>query len=123
MFSTEFSNSSHGATKGSTSSTLTGYEMPLFTGTEGPEAATHLYTAIEITLGRMNGLPFLTKKLKDILDEIPMPDSASAQFQTYTFERNIISEWNRAYWTIRVFFKPSTPARAYEAIRQNYGPT
>ena len=53
MFSTEFPNSLHGATKGSASATLSGYDVPLFTGMEGPEAATKLGISIKLTLGRM----------------------------------------------------------------------
>ena len=53
MFSSEYS---HGATKGSASATLEGFELSRFSGTEGPEVANQLATAIKITLGRMNSI-------------------------------------------------------------------
>ena len=52
MFSYDNSTSSHGATKGvGASATLEGFELSRFSGTEGPEIANQLATAIKITLG------------------------------------------------------------------------
>ena len=86
MFSTEFPNSSHGATKGPTSGTLVGYDVPLFTGIEGPEAATKLGIAIKLILGRMYAIEFLTTKLEDILDDTTKPDDGATLYQIYTLQ-------------------------------------
>jgi hypothetical protein len=116
MFSTEFPNSLHGATKGPTSGTLVGYDVPLFTGMEGPEAATKLGISIKLTLGRMNAVEFLTTKLEDILDDTPKPDDGATLYQIYTLQRSIKTEWTKAYWTVRGFFKPNSPA--FDRLKQ-----
>jgi len=110
MFSTEFPNSQQDATKGPTSGTLVGYDVPLFTGMGGPEAATKLGILIKLTLGRMNAIEFLTTKLSDILDETPKPDDGATLYQVYTLQRSIKTEWTKAYWTVQAFFKPNSPA-------------
>ena len=116
MFSTEFTHSSHGATKGPTSGTLVGYDVPVFTGMEGPEAATKVGIAIKLTLGRMNAIEFLTTKLSDILVETPKPDDGATLYQVYTLQRSIKTEWTKAYWTVRAFFQPNSPA--FDRLKQ-----
>jgi hypothetical protein len=55
MFDTEISPYyRHGATSGAASATLEGS----FSGTEGPEAANKLVSAIKIKLGQLNALQF-----------------------------------------------------------------
>ena len=73
MFSYDNSTSSHGATKGVASATLEGFELSRFSGTEGPEIANQLSTAIQITLGRINSIQFLTTPLNSLLAQIPQP--------------------------------------------------
>ena len=116
MFSYDNSTSSHGATKGPTSGTLVGYDVPLFTGMEGPEAATKLGISIKLTLGRMNAVKFLTTKLEDILDDTPKPDDGATLYQINTLQRSIKTEWTKAYWTVRAFFKPNSPA--FDRLKQ-----
>ena len=116
MFSTEFLNSLHYVTKGPTSGTLVGYDVSLFTGMEGPEAATKLGIAIKLTLGRMNAIEFLTTKLADILDDTPKPDDGATLYQIYSLQRSIKTEWTKAYWTVRAFFKPNSPA--FDRLKQ-----
>ena len=71
MFSfNDYPNNPHGATTGSTNATLDGFELSLFSGTEGPEVANQLCSAIQITLGRMNALSFLSTPRKNLLAQI-----------------------------------------------------
>ena len=116
MFSTEFPNSSHGATKGPTSGTLSGYDVPLFTGMEGPEAATKLGISIKLTLGQMNAIDFLTTKLEDIIDDTPKLEDGATLYQIYSLQRSIKTDWTKAYWTVRSFFKPNSPA--FDRLKQ-----
>jgi hypothetical protein len=111
MFSnSDYSNNPHGATRGSANATLEGFELSLFSGTEGPEVANQLSSAIQITLGRMNALSYLSPPRKNLLAQLPIPKSESAKFRYYEMEERIIERWNKAYWTIRGFFKPGSPA-------------
>ena len=107
MFTSEYS---HGATKGSASATLEGFELSRFSGTEGPEIANQLATAIKITLGRMNSIQFLTTPLDSLLAQIPRPKNESARFKSYEMEEKILARWNQAYWTVRGFFRSGSPA-------------
>ena len=104
-YSTEFTHSSHGATKGPISDTL----LERFSGTEGPETANKICVEIKIALGRMNPLQVLTTPLSEILSEIPTPESGGDKFKAYQFGRSITAEWTKAYWTVRNFFKPGSP--------------
>ena len=64
MFSnSDYSNNPHGATRGSTNATLDGFDLSLFSSTEGPKVANQLSSAIQITLGRMNALSQLRGKI------------------------------------------------------------
>ena len=86
MFSYDNTQSLHGATKGSASTTLEGFELSRFSGTEGPEIANQLSTAIQITLGRMNSIQFLTTPLNSLLAQIPrqkikMQDSKATKWR------------------------------------------
>jgi hypothetical protein len=83
---------------------------------EGPEAATKLGISIKLTLGRMNAVEFLTTKLEDILDDTPKPDDGATLYQIYTLQRSIKTEWTKAYWTVRGFFKPNSPA--FDRLKQ-----
>ena len=109
MFDTEFSHSPHGATKASANATLAGFELSLFSCTEGPEVANQLASTIQITLGRMNALSYLTTPLEEMLTQIPTPRNETARFKSYEMEDKIIERWNKAYWTVRGFqtWKPS----------------
>ena len=107
MFSSEYS---HGATKGSASATLEGFELSRFSGTEGPEIANQLSTAIQITLGRMNSIQFLTTPLNSLLAQIPKPKNENARFKSYEMEEKVLARWNQAYWTVRGFFHSGSPA-------------
>ena len=103
MFSSEYS---HGATSGSASATFHGS----FTGTEGPEAANRLVTEIKIQLGQLNSLHFLTTTLQDLVAEFPTPVSASSKIEIFKMEKALLKDWNKAYWTVRAFFKTGSPA-------------
>ena len=103
MFSTEYS---HGATSGSASATFHGS----FTGTEGPEAANRLVTAIKIELGQLNSLQFLTTPLSDLVAMFPTPDTATARIEIFKMEEKLLERWNKAYWRVRSFFAPGSPA-------------
>ena len=91
MFSYDNSTSSHGATKGVASATLEGFELSRFSGTEGPEIANQLSTAIQITLGRMNSIQFLTTPLNSLLAQIPKPKNENARFKSYEMEEKILA--------------------------------
>ena len=111
MFSThDYSNNRHGATRGSANATLDGFELSLFSGTEGPEIANQLSSAIQITLGRMNALTYLSTPRKNLLAQLPIPKSESAKFRYYEMEERIMERWNKAYWTIRGFFETWKPS-------------
>jgi hypothetical protein len=110
MFSLDNSTSSHGATKAPTNATLAGFELSLFSGTEGPEVANQLASTIQIILGRMNALSYLTTPLKEMLAQIPTPRNETARFKSFEMEDKILERWNKAYWTVRGFFKPGSPA-------------
>ena len=105
MFSnSDYSNNPHGATRGSTNANLDGFELSLFSGTEGPEVANQLSSAIQITLGRMNALSFLSTPKKNLLAQIPHGmKSESARLRSYEMEERIMERWNKAYWTVRGF--------------------
>ena len=104
MFSThDYSNNPHGATRGSADATLEGLELSLFSGTEGPEVANQLSSAIQITLGRMNALSFLATPLDNFLAQLPTPRTESARYKNYEMEERILERWNKAYWTISFF--------------------
>ena len=103
MFSSEYS---HGATSGSASATFHGS----FTGTEGPEAANRLVTAIKIDLGQLNSLQVLTTPLSDLVAQFPSPDTATARIEIFKMEEKLMERWNRAYWRVRSFFTPGSPA-------------
>ena len=90
MFSTEYS---HGATSGSASATFHGS----FTGTEGPEAANRLVTAIKIELGQLNSLQFLTTPLSDLVAMFPTPDTATARIEIFKMEEKLLERWNKAF--------------------------
>ena len=91
---------------GSISETL----LERFSGTEGPETANRICAEIKIALGRMNALQFLTTLLSEILAEIPTPESGMDKFKAFQFEKSITAEWTKAYWTVRICFKPGSPA-------------
>ena len=110
MFSYDNSTSLHGATKGVSSATLEGFELSRFSGTEGPEIANQLATAIKITLGRMNAIQFLTTPLDSLLIQIPRPKNEATRFKSYEMEEKILARWNQAYWTVRGFFRSGSPA-------------
>jgi len=110
MFDTELSHSPHGATKGVVSAPLDSFNLSQFSGTEGPEIANQLSTAIKITLGQMNSLQFLTTPLDSLLAQIPTPRTESAKFRSYEMEDKILERWNKAYWTVRGFFRTGSPA-------------
>ena len=105
MFSfSDYPNNPHGATIGSNNATLDGFELSLFSDTEGPEVANQLGSAIQITLGRMNALSFLSTPRKNLLAQIPHGlKSEAARFRSYEMEERLIERWNKAYWTIRGF--------------------
>ena len=106
MFSYDNSTSSHGATKGSISDTL----LERFSGTEGPEIANKISAEIKIALVKMDALNFLTAPLKDILAEIPTPESGGDIFKAFQLKKTFTTEWTKAYWTVRGFFKTGSPA-------------
>ena len=97
MLSTDYSNNPHGATRGSANATLESLELSLFSGTEGPEVANQLSSAIQITLGRMNALSFLATPLENLLAQLPTPRTESARFKNYEMEERILERWNKAY--------------------------
>ena len=103
MFSSEYS---HGATSGSASATF----HDSFTGTEGPEAANHLVTGIKIQLGQLNSLHFLTTTLNELVAEFPTPVSAASKIEIFKMEKALLKDWNKAYRTVRAFFKTGSPA-------------
>ena len=90
MFSYDNTKSLHGATKGSASALLDNFILSHFSGTEGPEIANQLSTAIKITLGRMNSLQFLTTPLDSLLAQIPTPKTESAKFKSYEMVEKIL---------------------------------
>ena len=102
MFSSEYS---HGATSGSASATFHGS----FTGTEGPEAANRLVTETKIQLGQLNSLHFLTTTLNELVAEFPTPVSAASKIEIFKMEKALLKDWNKAYWTVRAFFKSGSP--------------
>ena len=73
----DYPNNRHGATSGSPSATL----QCSFSGTEGPEAANKLCSAIKIKLGQINALQFLTTPLQEIVSQIPAPETKSAKLE------------------------------------------
>ena len=103
MFDTEFSHCPHGATKGVASATFAGFELSLFSGTEGPEVANQLASTIKITLGQMNALSYLTTPLEEMLAQIPTPRNETARFKSFEVEDKILERWNKAYRTVRGF--------------------
>ena len=118
MFSSEYS---HGAISGSASATFHGS----FTGTEGPEAANRLVTAIKIELGQLNSLQFLTTPLSDLVAQFPIPDTATAKIEIFKMEEKLLERWNKAYWRVHSFFTPGSPAKSKFSMTlqtsQSYG--
>ena len=120
MFSSEYL---HGATSGVSSATLVGS----FTGTEGPEVANRLVTAIKIKLGQLNSLQFLTTALSDLVAQFPTPDTASSRIEIFKMENKLMEEWNKAHWTVREFLQlevlPLIKSKFTTTLQifQNYG--
>ena len=106
MFAYDNATSPHGVTKGVDSAPVSAS----FSRTEGPEKANQLCHTIKITLGRLNALPSLTTPLEHIIAQIPTSRTESARFKSYEMEEKIMERWNKAYWTVRGFFKPGSPA-------------
>jgi hypothetical protein len=58
----------------------------------------------------MDALNFLTTPLKNILAEIPTPESGGDIFKAFQLKKTFTTEWTKAYWTVRGFFKTGSPA-------------